>query len=76
MTENQIEEIKKVLYNIRNLNIKFNNYKDQYNKQVEDLKRLVKINQNICDHRLPDGSSADDGGFMFGSCTICGYFDL
>jgi len=47
--------------------------------QVDEIKRnqafnsLTKIKEEkekLCDHRWPDGTSADDGGFM------CGYFDL
>jgi len=42
-------------------------------QQIEDeLTGILRDIERKCDHRMPDGTSADDGGFMYGSCRICG----
>ena len=44
-------------------------------QQLEARLAAMRIGFNqltaTCDHRLPDGTSADDGGFI-GACTVCG----
>ena len=37
---------------------------------------IQKANSAICDHTLPNGKTAWQGGFMFSICSICDDCDL
>lgn len=39
---------------------------------LDDLDSQIDAVRRQCSHTYPDGISADDGGFMFGMCKICG----
>lgn len=55
---------------------KLDHAKEIYNYSRKALDDFRNKRCRQCDHCLPDGTGAGDGGFAYQRCTICGEFDV
>lgn len=65
MTQDQIDSL---LNHRAQLDLLQKNYQRRKTVLYNRRKALLET----CDHKLPDGTTAVEGGFLLGRCTICG----
>jgi hypothetical protein len=73
MTQKQIDE--HILYLAKLEYITEARRKDLKAAQITEDKYRLAFRES-CDHLMPDKSSADNGNYMYGSCSLCGEFDI
>lgn len=49
---------------------------ERHAKNMSEITGGIRAIRDRCDHRLPDGRSALEGGFMMRQCIICYWNDL
>lgn len=76
MTQKQIELIRLMQESVNKARREMESEVKIANAKLATQLRNLRDLRETCDHVFPDGKSADDGGFMFGTCLICGAVDI